>query len=50
VGTLPVSEGVSAEVLSLPLWPQITSAIQERVVGALQSALEACAGHIGTPA
>ncbi len=49
-GTLPVAETTSTEVLSLPLWPQITPEIQERVVGALRSALEITVGSIETPA
>ena len=36
---LPVAEAAAAEVLSLPIWPQITSDIQEQVVAALRDAL-----------
>jgi len=38
---LPVSERICAEVLSLPLWPQIAPAQQARVVAALDAALDA---------
>lgn len=37
--SLPVAEAASAEVLSLPIWPEMPVATQERVVGALKSAL-----------
>lgn len=36
---LPEAERAAAEVLSLPMWPQITPAIQARVVDALRAAL-----------
>lgn len=35
----PISEATAAEVLSLPIWPQITADVQERVVNALRDAL-----------
>jgi len=35
----PISEAAAAEVLSLPIWPQITTEIQERVVTALRRTL-----------
>lgn len=37
---LPQSESAAGEVLSLPIWPQITPDIQERVANALKAALE----------
>lgn len=36
---LPHTEQAAREVLSLPIWPQITEAIQQRVVEVLKSAL-----------
>lgn len=39
--SLPMSEAVCGEVLSLPLWPQITPAQQEEVGRALDAALDA---------
>ncbi len=36
---LPCSEQASAEVLSLPIWPQITADVQARVAAALRDAL-----------
>lgn len=36
---LPEAERASAEVLSLPIWPQMTDATQDEVVGALRDAL-----------
>jgi dTDP-4-amino-4,6-dideoxygalactose transaminase len=38
-GAFPVAEAASAEVLSLPMFPGITTAEQERVVDALRAAL-----------
>ena len=38
-GDFPVAEKVSAEIISLPLFPQITAGQQERVVEALRGAL-----------
>jgi dTDP-4-amino-4,6-dideoxygalactose transaminase len=38
--TLPESEQAAGEVLSLPIWPQITPDIQEQVVSALREALK----------
>ncbi len=35
----PISEAAAAEVLSLPIWPQITPEVQERVAAALRVAL-----------
>ena len=37
--TVPVSEEVASQVLSLPIWPKITWEIQERVVEALKTAV-----------
>lgn len=37
--SLPASEKMSQEVLSLPMWPQITESIQERVANTLISCL-----------
>ncbi|HVK20399.1 MAG TPA: DegT/DnrJ/EryC1/StrS family aminotransferase [Actinokineospora sp.] len=39
VGAFPVSELVAGEILSLPLFPEITSAQQERVVSVLADSL-----------
>jgi dTDP-4-amino-4,6-dideoxygalactose transaminase len=36
---LPEAERAAGEVLSLPIWPQITPDIQERVIGALRNAM-----------
>jgi dTDP-4-amino-4,6-dideoxygalactose transaminase len=38
-GTFPVTERVSGELLSLPLFAEITDELQERVADALTSAL-----------
>ena len=38
-GAFPVAESMAAELLSLPIFPEITSAQQERVVAVLQEAL-----------
>jgi dTDP-4-amino-4,6-dideoxygalactose transaminase len=38
-GAFPVAEAAAAEILSLPLYPQITAAQQERVVDELRKAL-----------
>ena len=38
-GAFPVTEAAAAEILSLPLYPQITAAQQERVVDELRKAL-----------
>jgi dTDP-4-amino-4,6-dideoxygalactose transaminase len=38
-GTFPVAEEAAREVLSLPLFPEITPAQQERVISALVAAL-----------
>ncbi|GAB3087138.1 DegT/DnrJ/EryC1/StrS family aminotransferase [Nocardioides zeae] len=38
-GSFPVAERAAGEILSLPLFPQITTAQQERVVAALAAAL-----------
>lgn len=37
--TLPVAEAAADEVLSLPIWPSIEAAVQERVAGALKEAV-----------
>lgn len=37
--TIPVAEAMAKEVISLPIWPQITPEIQLRVVDALKSAM-----------
>ncbi|MEO8611534.1 MAG: DegT/DnrJ/EryC1/StrS family aminotransferase [Chloroflexota bacterium] len=37
--SLPEAEKAANEVLSLPIWPQITPDIQERVIGALRAAM-----------
>ncbi|MEL6181795.1 MAG: DegT/DnrJ/EryC1/StrS family aminotransferase, partial [Myxococcota bacterium] len=37
--TLPVAESLSHEVLSLPIWPQMTEEVQSTVVDALRRAL-----------
>jgi dTDP-4-amino-4,6-dideoxygalactose transaminase len=36
---LPVAEAAADEVLSLPLWPSIEPAVQDRVAAALAAAL-----------
>ena len=38
-GSLPVTERVAADILSLPMFPGLTSSAQQRVVSALQTAL-----------
>ena len=38
--SMPVSESVASQVLSLPIWPKITWETQERVVEAVKSALQ----------
>ena len=37
--SLPKAERASAEVLSLPLWPQMTEAVQERVIDTVRDAM-----------
>jgi dTDP-4-amino-4,6-dideoxygalactose transaminase len=39
-GNLPLAEEAACEVLSLPIWPQISHAVQERVVATLREALK----------
>jgi dTDP-4-amino-4,6-dideoxygalactose transaminase len=39
-GDFPAAEAASREVLSLPMWPRITPAVQERVAHALRAALQ----------
>ncbi len=39
--TYPASEQVAAEVLSLPIWPEIEAPVQERVVTTLKDAIAA---------
>ena len=36
---LPLTEEAAGEVLSLPIWPQISQTVQERVAASLQQAL-----------
>jgi dTDP-4-amino-4,6-dideoxygalactose transaminase len=36
---LPVAERLSGEVLSLPIWPEMTDDVQHRVVEAMRTAL-----------
>jgi dTDP-4-amino-4,6-dideoxygalactose transaminase len=36
---LPLTEAAAGEVLSLPIWPQLSQTVQERVVTSLQQAL-----------
>ena len=36
---LPLTEEAAGEVLSLPIWPQLSQTVQERVVTSLQQAL-----------
>jgi dTDP-4-amino-4,6-dideoxygalactose transaminase len=43
-GDFPVAETAAAEVLSLPLYPGITAAQQERVIDELVKALRAVGG------
>jgi len=38
-GDLPVTERVAAEILSLPMYPQLSDAQQHRVVGALSGCM-----------
>lgn len=44
-GTAPVAEAAAGEILSLPMHPHLTEAVQERVVEVLASAVE---GTVGT--
>jgi dTDP-4-amino-4,6-dideoxygalactose transaminase len=39
-GTFPVAEKAAREILSLPMFPEITADQQERVVASLRRALE----------
>jgi dTDP-4-amino-4,6-dideoxygalactose transaminase len=43
-GSFPNAEQAAGEILSLPLYPQITAAQQERVVGSLKAAFDEVAG------
>jgi dTDP-4-amino-4,6-dideoxygalactose transaminase len=43
-GSFPNAERAAGEILSLPLYPQITAAQQERVVGSLKAAFDEVAG------
>ena len=43
-GDFPVAEAAAAQLLSLPLYPGITAAQQERVVDELANALRAAGG------
>jgi dTDP-4-amino-4,6-dideoxygalactose transaminase len=36
---LPLTEAAAGEVLSLPIWPQLSQTVQKRVVTSLQQAL-----------
>ncbi len=45
-GDLPVTERVSAEILSLPMYPQLTAIHLEKVV----NAMKACLVSVGSPA
>jgi dTDP-4-amino-4,6-dideoxygalactose transaminase len=36
---LPLTEEAAGEVLSLPIWPQLSQTVQERVAASLQQAL-----------
>jgi dTDP-4-amino-4,6-dideoxygalactose transaminase len=38
-GHLPIAERLSGEVLSLPIWPQMTDDVQQRVADAVRAAL-----------
>jgi len=38
-GTCPHAEQAAAEVLSLPIWPQMSEAVQDRVITALRKAV-----------
>ena len=38
--TLPLTEEATAEVLSLPIWPQLSGTVQEQVIASLHQALE----------
>ncbi|MBM3270846.1 MAG: DegT/DnrJ/EryC1/StrS family aminotransferase [Candidatus Sericytochromatia bacterium] len=48
-GALPESEKASGEVLSLPIFPELTDAEQDRVVGALKAALRSLRTPSPTP-
>jgi dTDP-4-amino-4,6-dideoxygalactose transaminase len=37
--TFPVSEAIAAEVLSLPIWPELEAATQKRVAAAVRAAI-----------
>jgi dTDP-4-amino-4,6-dideoxygalactose transaminase len=37
---LPFTEAAAGEVISLPMWPQLSQTVQKRVVASLQQALE----------
>ncbi len=39
--SLPVAEAAADQVLSIPIWPAIDGATQERVVAALRAAIAA---------
>jgi len=38
--SLPVADAAADEVLSLPIWPSIEPAVQERVAEAVRTAVE----------
>jgi dTDP-4-amino-4,6-dideoxygalactose transaminase len=44
-GTAPVAERAAGEILSLPMHPHLTEAMQDRVVAVLRSAVEGPAGR-----
>jgi dTDP-4-amino-4,6-dideoxygalactose transaminase len=44
-GSLPASEQAAAEVLSLPVYPELTRAEQDRVIGAIGEFFGAASGE-----
>jgi dTDP-4-amino-4,6-dideoxygalactose transaminase len=49
-GDFPVAEKVSAEIISLPMFPQLTSEQQRRVVGEIANCIAPEDGKEATPA